>query len=371
MRAIHLAWISFILPLAAFAQGPLAPTAAPAPGMKTLAQVEPRTIITGATFTITQPGSYYLATNILYGGSSGSGIVIATNDVTIDLNGFTLATTNSSSAGIDAGASVRNIVIRNGTIRDWGYIGIDLGGSDNCLFEDLLVISNGYRGIQAGYNSRVERCSFVGNDDIGFFGFGPNVIVDSSAFRNSRSGFYLVQASTAQRCVAELNRDSGFEAFSGCVLVDCVAFINLTNGFTVDSGVKLSDCSATENYRDGIFADEGCHIERCTTYMNRRNGITVSNDNFVLENHCSTNGPFSTGAGIHVLGRANRIDGNVVNYNDYGIQVAGISNLIMRNSAQGNTSSNYFIAGTNSVAGIAIVGGSGFTNTNPWVNFEL
>jgi len=42
-----------------FAQGPLTPPGAPAPTMKTLAQIETRTPISSAPFTISQSGSYY------------------------------------------------------------------------------------------------------------------------------------------------------------------------------------------------------------------------------------------------------------------------------------------------------------------------
>ena len=66
-----------------FAQGPLTPPAAPAPTMKTLSQIEPRIPITNVPVTITQPGSYYLTTNIVYSGSN-DGIRIATNNVTIE-----------------------------------------------------------------------------------------------------------------------------------------------------------------------------------------------------------------------------------------------------------------------------------------------
>ena len=55
-----------------FGQGSLTPPGAPAPTMKTLSQIEPRIIINAAgtpgdssnLFNITQPGSYYLTTNI-------------------------------------------------------------------------------------------------------------------------------------------------------------------------------------------------------------------------------------------------------------------------------------------------------------------
>src|SRR6478609_1827254 len=77
--------------LLTFAQGSLTPPAgAPAPVMKSLSQIEPRTPVSSAPFTINQPGSYYLTTNLTI--SSGTAITIATNDVTLDLNGFALQT---------------------------------------------------------------------------------------------------------------------------------------------------------------------------------------------------------------------------------------------------------------------------------------
>jgi hypothetical protein len=71
-----------------FAQGSLTPPGAPAPILRTLTQVEPRTAITNIPYTISQPGSYYLATNLV---SASSGVTIATNGVTLDLMGFALA----------------------------------------------------------------------------------------------------------------------------------------------------------------------------------------------------------------------------------------------------------------------------------------
>src|SRR5580698_3192796 len=80
-----------------FAQGSLTPPGAPAPTMKSLDQVEARTIVDAANtpgdasdlFIISQPGSYYLTAN-LAGASGKNGIEITTNNVTLDLNGFSL-----------------------------------------------------------------------------------------------------------------------------------------------------------------------------------------------------------------------------------------------------------------------------------------
>ena len=83
----------------AFAQGSLTPPGAPAPTMKSLDQIEARTAITNTTslVTISQPGSYYLTHNLTV--STGDGIDITTNGVTLDLNGFTISSTAASATG--------------------------------------------------------------------------------------------------------------------------------------------------------------------------------------------------------------------------------------------------------------------------------
>src|SRR6478752_6422281 len=79
-----------------FAQGVLAPTAAPGPLMKSLDQIEPRTPISSLPYTIATSGSYYFTKNLEFTDTGGNAITIYANDVTLDLGGFTL----SSIAGV-------------------------------------------------------------------------------------------------------------------------------------------------------------------------------------------------------------------------------------------------------------------------------
>ena len=149
-----------------FAQGSLTPPGAPAPTMLTLNQVEPRTPVdathTGSggssEFLITQPGSYYLTTNVV-GVSSLHGINISANNVTLDLNGFTVQGSSSAFDAIYIHAGYTNVTVRNGNISGWSNACAPLTAmvvecyANNVILERLKVSANRY-----GILSRRFRC---------------------------------------------------------------------------------------------------------------------------------------------------------------------------------------------------------------------
>ena len=265
------------------AQGPLVPSAAPGPTMKSLAQIEPRTAITNVPYTISQPGSYYLATNL---NSGATGIVIGTNGVTLDLMGFTLSGDRSGLGhGIHLNAPgdapIRDLVVRNGSIRGFSY-GIQAKNSRNSRFEELAVFSNLYYGIKLdgvggacdgnaivrcalrgnGFaaihldgsggqcnGNLVSGCSFQGNGDHGLFvqsGSGQcdgNAIVRCAVVGNAAYGIHVVGASG--QCNGNL--------ISGCTVVS-----NGTYGLVLNGnggrceGNVVADCTIGENNGTGI-----------------------------------------------------------------------------------------------------------------------
>ncbi|HEV2318736.1 MAG TPA: hypothetical protein VGV18_03235 [Verrucomicrobiae bacterium] len=107
-------------PSVLFSQGNLTPPGPPGATMLTLSQVEPRTPISSVPITITQPGSYYLVSNLVC--TVSNAIVITANGVTLDLNGFTLSSTvaNAANGGaavlLNTALSISDITICNGHI---------------------------------------------------------------------------------------------------------------------------------------------------------------------------------------------------------------------------------------------------------------
>lgn len=195
-----LAFVS-LLPVAVRAQGPLTPSAGPTPTMKSLDQIEPRTPISSLPYTISASGSYYLTKNLTV--ASGSGVIIGSDDVTLDLNGFTISSTAGSggsgiifsgandnvtirngqiSSGVadngssftgpgfdngisDGGTPGKNVRVTNVSVRGVRYYGINLGSSNNLssIVEACSVDTAGAFGIQAAgvYNSKATTCGSI------------------------------------------------------------------------------------------------------------------------------------------------------------------------------------------------------------------
>ena len=196
-KASVFVWLTslFVVGLVVWAvAGSLNPAAGPGSTMKTLDQVESRIAIPGylygaTTYTISQPGSYYLTGDRLVGPGS-YGLHITASDVTVDLNGYALKmimTPGYSGIYID-GAD--NVEIRNGTIRDFAETGIT-GLGDNIRISNLRILNNGINGISlSGTNNQIRGCTISGNAGSGIYVFDNAIVIGNTCSNNSSQGIF-------------------------------------------------------------------------------------------------------------------------------------------------------------------------------------
>ena len=301
----------------AHAQGLLTPPGAPAPTMKTLAQIEPRTPISSLPYTVSQPGSYYFTTNLTET-VIGGGILIISGNVTLDLNGFTLAGVNSDKTnGITISGSLANITVRNGSISGWGGAGVDgylfAPNSINELFEHLSVSGNNGNGISASHGSLIHDCLSFGN-------------------------------------VAGGASGGGLVTYGG-VIRDCVSRGNSYYGILVLPGL-VTGCLVQNNLRSGIYVDQP--------------------NSTITQNTCTGNdtGLFANQAGIYINDSNNCIEGNTVAANlGAGIQVNSptyVNNVVIKNVVSGSSPNNYLGTASNDFGPV----GTAATSTSPWGNIS-
>jgi len=287
MRSLLLAFLT--LPVFASAQGSLTPPAAPAPTMRTLTQIEPRVPLEAGApgifvnsangdVTIGSSGSYYLTGNLTV--SAGNAITIVADNVTLDLNGFTISTTASPAGGSAIGfaASIqRNITIRNGHIASG--ITVSAAGTPS---------GNGFKyGVYS-----VGRIENVRVSDLGVSGV-------------SSAGILLDWGSTIERCVVQSCGDTGI---SGQVITDCSA---TECGTTAIHGTTVSNSQGSAIHDTGLFAE---------TATNCR-GSSVANSGLFATVASGCYGTSTSGVGLRAKETATGCFGSTIS-GDYGLLVA-------------------------------------------------
>jgi hypothetical protein len=278
----------------AHAQGSLTPPGAPAPIMKTLAQIEPRTPISAAPFTITNSGSYYLTTNLTV--ASGNAITIATNGVTLDLGGFTISSTAASATGtgILLNSGLRNLTILNGFIQG----GVTNNGSNIYTgpgFQDGIS----YSGITPPVNTRVAGVSVAGCSGNGIYLFiGDSTVVESCTVRTV--GGYGMMAAVIKSSAA---LDCGNNAIYGNLVSDSNGQCN-GNGYGLSAFGTAQNCYGTSGSYYGLSAFTALNCvgvssssyglaanaaQNCYGYSSSNTGLYVNNTAQNCYGYCNGN----------------------------------------------------------------------------------
>lgn len=258
--------------------GPLSPPAGAVAGTP---GPEPRTAVNatntpgnaGALFRITQPGSYYLQGNIVSTGAfTGIGIEVASDGVTLDLNGFSVVGPGAGSGGAGISAiGTKDFVVRNGCVNGWRGAGISAVSAVRTTVEGVRFNANNGGGLNAGLHTRVINCH-AGN----------------STGAGAGHGFLVGNASVVSGCTAHNNLNHGFLVGNGSTVSQCSAFQNGNHGISVGASAVVRECSSTFNTVNGFAGLGGCLFSHCVANSNLANGFTCStNQGGVCDGCCA------------------------------------------------------------------------------------
>ncbi len=295
------------------------------------------------------PSTVTLAGNLT--GSTGNGITVNADEVTIDLAGHSLVGVAGSLDGINVAANKgKNLSVLNGTIRGWGGDGLDAAASFNAHVRGVRASDNGGDGLKTGTSADITDCQSRDNTGTGI---------------NAGVGSHI------GGCTARLNGVTGIIGSSACTITACASSNNTASGISAFGSSTVSNCTAASNGGDGIVVTNSSMIRGCTASTNTANGINAGSDCRIVDNNTAGNGNGAgDGAGINVTGSNTRIEGNNATNNDRGIDCnPATGNLIIRNSASGNAPNYDIVAGN--TAGRLVTNANIATSSNPHANYDF
>lgn len=369
--------------------GPLnPPSGAVMPTARPLAEVEPRIAVgpqttpgdadsSPSTFKITAPGSYYLTADVV-GEATKHGIEITSDDVTLDLMGFSVRGVAGARSGVRIASLLRNVTVRDGSITDWPTGGLDASSADEVSVLDVRVMRNTGIGIFID-SGTIDRCVAQGNTSTGIRAAQGAAILRCFAQENA-TGIDAGIIASVTDCSVVSNTGRGIVAGGNCVVSRCTVQQNGGDGITLNFGSLAVDCVSRSNGGHGFIASNASIVRGCTADRNSIDGIRLASACSALNNSCTSNALDGTGAGVHATGSDNRVEGNNCIANTFGVQIDAAGNVIVGNTCSGNTS-NFSIVAANvhgpvvdrrTPGGVTFTGSSAastMNTTDPFANF--
>jgi parallel beta-helix repeat protein len=228
--------------------------------------------------------------------------------------------------------------------------------------------SAGIYGLTGGEGSTMTNCTALNNTTAYPFSAarGSTLINCSASHNNCTMAIFADSGSSLFHCKAYDNlstTSSGYGISTGsvCLITDCTSSFNRSTAFATPSS-------------PGFVIGTGSTIQGCTSSNNNGDGIVLYGACLARENTCRQNI-----VGIQALNSTNRVEANMVVLNQKGIEAIPPNNVIVKNTATGNTI-NYAIGGgnvfgaivdrTNPAAG-SVSGNSAPSSmgtTDPWAN---
>jgi hypothetical protein len=191
----------------------------------------------GFPVTISVSGSYRLSSNLTVPDANTTAIDIAADDVTIDLNGYSIlgptvcsgspVTCSPTGGGNGVHSVNKHTSVSNGAIQGMGGYGVLLTGQFGPLVDNITTTSNGSTGFYA-LDAIVTRCNASSNGAGGFLGSGT--LSNSAAKTNKGDG--IVWFGSVTGSLSESNGGNGF--YANGVLTNNIADANSGTGILTD-----------------------------------------------------------------------------------------------------------------------------------------
>ena len=330
------------------------PSGTPARTMKSLDQIEARTplvdfangvgIDPNGNITISESGSYYLTANLSV--PSGDAITITASGVTLDLNGFTISSTNSSAGGTAISIDGSNVHITNGHIQSGTSYDSEAAGApfNGTGFTDgINVLASGH--------SKLRICN-IGIEGVAQNGIHTN---DSSALVEScfvrTAGGLGIYSDIVRNCVVE---QAGSDAISAAQVIDCRAVSVDEIGINCGLTGQVSNSKGVSNGAD--FADYGIVAGRVSNSTGiSAAGYGIFADQSVIASYGSSTGSNILGAGGIGCSPGK---GNVAHSTGIGTQygIVATDGIVSYSVGESTTGNDAIICGI--AVGCVIVGGT-------------
>jgi parallel beta-helix repeat protein len=203
----------------------------------------------GFPVTISRRGSYRLSSE-LRAPQDAHGIHIRAEDVTIDLNGFTVRGPGSSSTGNGIWSQFRRTTVSNGVVRSFAGFGLLI--SHQSRITDLHVEGNSLGGIvqaSGGLQGSIVSGNTVtsnGGPGIRLLGSG-DLVVSNTLWMNSGIGISAGSVCVVRENAVSKSGSHGIFAANGCLVTGNTARENGGFGMFLDGDAGFKDNVFTEN----------------------------------------------------------------------------------------------------------------------------
>ncbi len=226
----------------------------------------------GFPVTITHPGSYRLSGNLTVTDPSTTAIQITADDVTLDLNGFTISGPNTCTAtpthcvysgggigvmaiGETGQVSPANVRVMNGVVRGMGGHGIRMLG-DGTVVERVVSLQNGGPGIVVGEGSVIDSVAKLSASGAAIVG----LIVRGCTSANNIFGIFVRPGGVGSGNTAIANAVTGIVA-TNATITGNTAFNNGSHGIDATCPGVLADNTAQGNAGTNIRTTGACTMQ--------------------------------------------------------------------------------------------------------------